>query len=332
MKTPSVCPIWGTPASVEASGGLVRVDSPRAGGGYSLSLRAAAVLTGREPAQEALLTSWLVDQRRLGNSCPHITLDVVESTKRLRPRPVQDRADGLLRILGERTTALGEPVVYTIVEHWIAYPPEGSNEATYGALLAHSESLGAGDFLFLVEYLADRGFVRRQGTNNESQSCVVTFQGYARIEKLVKVHAASTTAFVAMWFDESMETAWSHGIRPAIEAAGYRPVRVDQDEHIDKLDDRIISEIRRCRFLVADFTQGEPGARGGVYYEAGFAQGLDLPVIFTCRKDVLCKVHFDTRQYNHITWTEPEELRERLERRICAVIGDGPFRIQDEGG
>ena len=63
---------------------------------------------------------------------------------------------------------------------------------------------------------------------------------------------------------------------------------------------------------------------GGVYYEAGFAHGLDIPVIFCCRKDVLEKVHFDTRQYNHIVWEKPEELREKLANRIAAVIGDGP--------
>ena len=35
-----------------------------------------------------------------------------------------------------------------------------------------------------------------------------------------------------------------------------------------------------------------------VYYEAGFAQGLNIEVIFTCRKDILEHMDFDTRQYN----------------------------------
>jgi hypothetical protein len=49
-----------------------------------------------------------------------------------------------------------------------------------------------------------------------------------------------------------------------------------------------------------------------------------MPVIFTCRKDAIDKVHFDTRQYNHIVWETPEELRDRLAKRISATIGDGP--------
>ena len=66
------------------------------------------------------------------------------------------------------------------------------------------------------------------------------------------------------------------------------------------------------------------GARGGVYYEAGFAHGFGIEVIFTCREDALKHVHFDTRQYNHIVWETPKELRQRLAARISAVIGDGP--------
>ena len=44
------------------------------------------------------------------------------------------------------------------------------------------------------------------------------------------------------------------------------------------------------------------------------------PVIFTCRHDMLDKLHFDTRQYNHIVWTGPEDLNERLRLRIEARI------------
>ena len=63
--------------------------------------------------------------------------------------------------------------------------------------------------------------------------------------------------------------------------------------------------------------------RGGVYYEAGFAQGLNIPVIWTCREDRMDRVHFDTRQYSHILWTGPQDLRQKLRNKIGAVIGYG---------
>lgn len=150
--------------------------------------------------------------------------------------------------------------------------------------------------------------------------------GYARLADLEKIAVDSKQAFVAMWFDDSMKTAYESGVALAIDDAGYEPLRIDRKEHVNKIDDEIIAEIRRSRFLVADFTHGDSGARGGVYYEAGFAHGLNVPVIFTCREDSISKVHFDTRQYNHITWKSPQELRIRLARRIAAVIGDGPLR------
>ncbi|MHC4124718.1 MAG: nucleoside 2-deoxyribosyltransferase, partial [Planctomycetota bacterium] len=60
--------------------------------------------------------------------------------------------------------------------------------------------------------------------------------------------------------------------------------------------------------------------RGGVYFEAGFAKGLGREVIFTVKEDDVEKLHFDTRQYNHIVYDSPEDLYEKLYNRICATI------------
>ena len=151
----------------------------------------------------------------------------------------------------------------------------------------------------------------------------VTVEGHTRIAEQA-TNVDSSQAFVAMWFHNSMTKAYDDGFRPAIEQARYNPLRIDRKEHINKIDDEIIAEIRRSRFLVADFTQGSDGARGGVYYEAGFAHALGLPVIFTCHKRALNDLHFDTDHYNHIVWTDENGLREKLKNRILAVIGEGP--------
>ena len=66
--------------------------------------------------------------------------------------------------------------------------------------------------------------------------------------------------------------------------------------------------------------------RGGVYYEAGFAEGLGIDIFWTCREESIGDLHFDTRQYNHIIWTNPADLREKLTNRIRAVIGQGPLK------
>ncbi len=149
---------------------------------------------------------------------------------------------------------------------------------------------------------------------------VITAEGWRRLEEMGRVQIESTQGFVAMWFRPSLNRLYDEAIAPAIDAAGYDALRVDDLQHIDKIDDRIVAEIRQSRFLVADYT----GRRGGVYWEAGFAFGLGIPVVMTCCKREIKKLHFDIRQYNCIDWTSRSDLRERLENRIKAVIGPGP--------
>ena len=140
-----------------------------------------------------------------------------------------------------------------------------------------------------------------------------------------------------MWFDESMEDIYDKGIEPAIETdCDIRCVKIDNVEHNNKICDAIIAEIRKSSFVVADFTAGccdqcetcdkkvecndQVRPRGGVYFEAGFALGLGIPVIWTVRQDQINKVHFDTRQYNHIPYKDAEDLRKQLANRIRATI------------
>jgi nucleoside 2-deoxyribosyltransferase len=131
------------------------------------------------------------------------------------------------------------------------------------------------------------------------------------------------TCFVAMSFDESLSEAYTEGIKPALEEdCGFKSIRIDRVEHNEKICDRILAEVRQCQFIVADFTLH----RAGVYFEAGFAMGLGRPVIWTVRKDGLPKTHFDTRQYNHIDWAQPSDLRKRLAERVQATIGKFEIR------
>ncbi len=79
-----------------------------------------------------------------------------------------------------------------------------------------------------------------------------------------------------------MAGAWEEGIYRGIRDAEYELPRIDWKEHVSKIDDEIIAEIRRSHFSLADFTHGKKGARGGVYYEAGFVCGLGIQAVCTC--------------------------------------------------
>jgi nucleoside 2-deoxyribosyltransferase len=118
-----------------------------------------------------------------------------------------------------------------------------------------------------------------------------------------------------------MDESYTSGFDPGIRAAGYQPFRIDRKEHINGISDEILAEIRRSRFLVADYTL----TNNGVYFEAGVAVGLGIPLIPTCRADYLGKLHFDIKHINTLKWETPEQLARDLARRIAAVIGDGPL-------
>lgn len=170
---------------------------------------------------------------------------------------------------------------------------------------------------FLRE-LAQQGFIRFLESKRGPQlrHFFLTPKFWEKEERLQKEEVDNKRAFVAMWFDESMDDYFKDGIKKAIKDAGYEPVRIDLKDFNGKICDEIIAEIKRCKFLVSDFS----GQRGGVYFEAGFAQGLGRPTIFTVKKDDVGNLHFDTRQYNHIVYDSPEDLRKQLYNRICATI------------
>lgn len=171
---------------------------------------------------------------------------------------------------------------------------------------------------YILRQMEEMGWISK--TSEFPDEFTIEAKGWLKVGELRKKPGKSAPqAFVAMWFDESMQEIFENGIRPAVEIAGkVKCVRIDQIEHNNKICDQIIAEIRRSKFVIADFT----GNRGGVYFEAGLAQGMGLPVIWLVKEDHLKDVHFDTRQYNHIVYQQPEDLYEKLSGRIAATISE----------
>ena len=137
-----------------------------------------------------------------------------------------------------------------------------------------------------------------------------------------------------------MREVYEDGIKPAIDDAGYEPVRIDRQEFLGNVPDEILAAIRQSRFMVADFTACKEcttcktckkiGAPGDVYYEAGFARGLGIPVIHTVREDCMDDVHFDTSSINYLKWKTVKCLRTKLRTRIKATLGRGPLDPLDD--
>ena len=331
MNYDSKCPIWGTPAKRISVSGPIHANSiisPRIGGHYIVHYKAENKISNLCDHDKVKLTAWMVEQRGLVNRTPEITEEVVSKAQQRKQIRVSDRADEILKFLKNKSHILGTAVDIDVY-HENTLSNSIADYSEYFDLLIQSECANLNELRYLLDYLENQNFMKIQPSSTRL-NCTLKFAGYERLEAIEKLNYDSTRAFIAMWIHEEMKEVLENGFFPAIRDSGFYPIRIDQKEHVNKIDDEIIAEIRRSRFVVADFTHGKDGARGGVYYETGFAQGLGIPVIFTCRKNMIGEVHFDTRQYNHITWEEPSELKRALENRISAVIGDGPLKSSQQ--
>ena len=293
--------------------GLMCVESERAGGCYLIDKEVQFHLEDVVDSVKARLTTWLVDQRLQGKDCPLITDEIIKYASVRRRLSVGERAERLIKYFVKQSDSLDAKVAMS-----------------HDFLLAVTESTELSEAVFLWRHLSSRGWINTKvQTPRNTLAGIVTMEGYEHLADSATA-PDSSQAFVAMWFNQSTDTAYEDGMAPAIRDAGYVPFRIDRKEHVNKIDDELIAEIRRSRFLIADFTQEGDKARGGVYYEAGFARGLGLEVIFTCREDSLDELHFDTRQYKHIVWTTPEDLHGKLRNSILANIGEGPELLTAE--
>lgn len=275
------------------------VNCPRCGE-YLLTRQALANLRSERLSEREIanVSGWLRENQNY-----EITTGNISQLLSTLPPSFHEKADKLLRRIEKLTTYAGEYL--NDDPSWL-----GSSYCINGEELSE-----------VMLYLAECERVKDRGEMG-GYTLKISPAGWAHLEGLRKLNPESQQCFVAMWFDPVMQHVYDTAISIAIKSAGYLSHRVDQREHNDKIDDEIIAQIKKSRFVLADFT----GHRGGVYYEAGFAKGLDLEVIWTCREDDVENLHFDIRQFNCILWNEDnlDEFNKRIKSRIEAVIGVGP--------
>lgn len=250
-----------------------------------------------------VLSGWIKEQNAAGVT-PAITQEIFLSvTSRAAPR-IKARAFEALKVFGKQ---------YPGLDHWITF--DDSNEYE---MLALSYSAEQSDLDVLLELLHLWQFLRQ-----DHGAYSLSPLGIVKLEELTVTGNSSAIGFVAMSFDATMNDAWTIGFEPAIHAAGFTALRISDKEYVGGITDEIIAEIRGARFVVADYT----GQKAGVYFEAGFALGLGLTVVPTCHADEINKLHFDIRHLNTLVWSDPEELADKLAKRIKAVVGIGPNAV-----
>lgn len=259
---------------------------------------------GDEQVNRALLSHVVRKNQRPDGQPVRLSLNFVKQVlcEEQLPRPAE-QADAMLLHVGDKTRFYGEPVSLQLDK--VAAVIGAVNENGAGFVL---------DELVKRGWLVDRGDTRDYGI----ASCLITFEGWKEYESIKRGRADSRKAFMAMPFDPQapMRTAYPFFQRAA-ERAGFQLVNsLLEEPTAGQIDDRLLVEIRTSKFLIADLT----GRNSNVCWEAGFAEGLDKKVIYTCEESDFQKnkTPFDVNHFHTVTWKS--EQPDKVEDRLTAVI------------
>ena len=198
------------------------------------------------------------------------------------------------------------------------YPKYGQEFEQIDDFELYSEN--ENDFYFILKSLTEKGYINakfsRTGNHKIIMASAISISeiGWIEIEKIIRSNDKKKV-FVAMSFESELDKA-SAAIRKAISETGLVPMQINTKQYNSEISGEILQEINQSSLLIADVTH----QKNGVYFEAGFAMGQKKEVIWCCRGDDLDNVHFDTRQYNHIVWSDENDLYNKLKDRILGTI------------
>jgi hypothetical protein len=323
-----------SPAHIFGKGGSAEVECFRCGN-YRLTDEAKSMLKNPkiELNQKLNLSSYIYSNK--GMEVNSRNLDVLLSVQEPRvyelaemllfalseiyPRPGMD-----IKIVGTHLRRVCNSIddqrgsIYNLSDG----PTEYRDLKSYLPIMSASWTNSPKEVQFLLDdvLVDEKRFLTVIGRPGEVMTYRISGAGWSFLQHPTGLEKGDSI-FVAMSFSEDMESAYEEIIKPGIELAGYKPVRIDKEDHVNRIDDEILARIRCSKLVVADFTQ----QKNGVYFEAGFALGIGIPVVWMCEKGDFENVHFDTRQYNTLVW-ENGKLNggsKSLSNRIQAIVGMG---------
>lgn len=242
----------------------------------------------RQPSARSKLSHALRRAQEVNPDVMFSTDTIDEVLKRPLPRP-QEQADLLIRWMATNLPGPGSAVQLSPETHAGiagAASPEG-----FGMIVDH---------LFATGTLA--GYPLNVLNAPGVAHAALTFKGWEYFERLALGGAGYRKAFMAMKFgDAVLDSVLDSTFKPAVLEAGFDLYRLDEVPKAGLIDDRLRVEIQSSDFLIADLTHDNLGA----YWEAGYAEGLGKPVIYTCSQEKFSasKTHFDTNHHLTIVWS-----------------------------
>ena len=234
-----------------------------------------------------------------------------------------DNENDLRRIIDESNPPIGpkQKIEYLFKYIFNSQKYEGQRFTNVALFNEHRHQyfyLKAGIELdYYIKTLQEMGLIQIFGKAIGSYGFEITYKGLEYAILLEEEGRYSNNCFVAMSFQKGREEI-RKVIKEAIRSNGFNPVLIDEEIYNSEqtINDAMLASIKKSKFCVADFTD----QRHNVYFEAGYALGRGIPVIYLCQSDSWDQTHFDTNHFPHIKYKDAEELRRMLSEAIQARI------------
>ncbi len=323
-----ICPICNseTTRSKPSERDTYKVNCPRCGY-YEVTDQALTMFQRSELADIVNSVSYWIRQHQSNEVTPvYIDLKLMRSileTPFIPPKP-NEQANRLLQWIGEN---VNKPDAYITIP--ISY------------LISVIGAVDEPNVVYIADYLKEQGYIRHQGfaysiyegkRNPEVDQLVaqITFKGWERFDEIKRTSKVSRLAFMAMKFgNETLVRIFNEVIKDAVSKTGFEIRRLDEERRAGLIDDKLRVEIRKSKFLVADLTDDNNGA----YWEAGYAEGLGMPVIYICEEEKFKTklTHFDTNHHLTVRWkNEPDSLKKFAEELKATIRATFPTEAKME--
>lgn len=163
----------------------------------------------------------------------------------------------------------------------------------------------------IINYLESENFIKiKHLINNDNNFSYKINTNLDAIDKfLSEIKINSNKVFIGLTFSSKFEDVRKI-IKLVLFEVGYESIILDEIEHNGLIDEILIEKMELCKFAIFDISDRNPN----VYFEVGYIKSMNKDTILICKRRK--KVGFDLAHINIIFYSNIDELRQKLERRI----------------
>ncbi|MNJ51638.1 hypothetical protein D3C77_469480 [compost metagenome] len=205
------------------------------------------------------------------------------------PVTIEDKGNRLLQYLYRHSEGAGEPVVI--------HPLSRSYNLTYSPNLQ--------ELVYIIDKLRNEKLLIREGMTFQ-----LTEKGWSEAAASARGKKLKPCS-VLVSNEEDMRAEWLQMLLPKIEQYGYQPRLLTQakTQNSEKYSLELIAD---SKLVIADLTNQSPE----VYFAAGYALGLKIPVIWTVKSSDADIFPVKIKEIRPIVWNTVEELTVILQQRL----------------